>query len=61
MISILEVLGYNVSGGKFVSAKSREIDITAQADIYLNAKKPDDFELHQVLLLCLQGCQRVGT
>ncbi len=33
----------------------KEIDITPQANIYLNAKKPDDFELHQVLRLYLQG------
>ena len=33
----------------------KEIDITLQANIYLNAKKPDDFELHQVLRLYLQG------
>ena len=35
----------------------KEIDITPQANIYLNAKKPDDFELHQVLRLYLQGCE----
>ena len=32
----------------------KEIDITPQANIHLNAKKPDDFESHQVPLLCLQ-------
>ena len=31
----------------------REIDITIQANIRLNTKKPDDFELHQALLLYL--------
>ena len=31
----------------------KEIDITPQANIHLNAKKPDDFESHQVPLLYL--------
>lgn len=41
MISIFEALGYNVSGGKFVSAKRKEIDITTQADIYLKMQQLD--------------------
>jgi len=39
MIPIFEALGYNVSGGKFVSAKRKEIDITTQADIYLKMQQ----------------------
>ena len=41
MIPIFEALGYNVSGGKFVSAKRKEIDITTQADIYLKMQQLD--------------------
>lgn len=39
MIPIFEALGYNVSRGKFVSAKRKEIDITTQADIYLKMQQ----------------------
>lgn len=48
MLHIFEALGYNVSGGKFVNAKRKEIDVTKQADIYLKVQQlglpvdPDD-------------------
>lgn len=48
MLPIFESLGFNVSGGKFVSAKRKEIDTARQADIYLKMQQlnlpldPDD-------------------
>lgn len=48
MLPIFESLGFNVSGGKFVSAKRKEVDTARQADIYLKMQQlnlpldPDD-------------------
>jgi hypothetical protein len=48
MLPIFESLGFNVTGGKFVSAKRKEVDTSRQADIYLKMQQlnlpldPDD-------------------
>lgn len=48
MLPIFESLGFNVKGGKFVSAKRKEVDTARQADIYLKMQQlnlpldPDD-------------------
>ena len=39
MLPIFESLGFNVSGGKFVSAKRKEVDTSRQADIYLKMQQ----------------------
>ena len=39
MLPIFESLGFNVSGGKFVSAKRKEVDTARQADIYLKMQQ----------------------
>ena len=48
MLPLFESLGFNVTGGKFVSAKRKEVDTSRQADIYLKMQQlnlpldPDD-------------------
>nr|DAS66217.1 MAG TPA: portal [Caudoviricetes sp.] len=39
MLPIFESLGFNVTGGKFVSAKRKEVDTARQADIYLKMQQ----------------------
>lgn len=39
MLPIFESLGFNVTGGKFVSAKRKEVDTSRQADIYLKMQQ----------------------
>ena len=39
MLPIFEALGFNVTGGKFVSAKRKEVDTSRQADIYLKMQQ----------------------
>lgn len=39
MLPIFESLGFNVTGGKFVSAKRKEVDTSQQADIYLKMQQ----------------------
>ena len=39
MLPIFEALGFNVTGGKFVSAKRKEVDTSQLADIYLKMQQ----------------------